>query len=58
MSYLENQPDTLQVTWLDDRRWQVTLPLHGGANEIHLVALDRRGVQVGQDAVVVTTTVP
>lgn len=46
----------LTVTWLDDQRWQATLPLAAGTNEIILEARNFRGAVVGQDSIAVTTT--
>lgn len=48
--------NALAVTWLDDRRWQVILPLQAGTNEIQLAAFDYRGAAVGQDSITVITT--
>ena len=46
----------LDLTWVDDQNWQVTVPLVAGPNEVTLVATDLRGAAVGTDAVVVTST--
>ncbi|PYJ97131.1 MAG: hypothetical protein DME23_17060, partial [Verrucomicrobia bacterium] len=51
------QTNALPVTWLDDQRWQITLPLEAGANNLRLFAFDYHGAQVGQDSITVTTTV-
>lgn len=44
----------LAVTWVDDERWQVTVPLVEGENTIELVATDYQGTEVGADTIVVT----
>jgi hypothetical protein len=46
----------LSVAWLDDQRWQTTVPLAAGTNVIALRAYNFRGVPVGQDSISVTTT--
>jgi len=51
------QTNALPITWLDDQRWQITLPLQAGANDLLLLAFDYHGAQVGQDSITVTTTV-
>ncbi|MCB9690093.1 MAG: lamin tail domain-containing protein [Alphaproteobacteria bacterium] len=47
-------PDPLEVTWLDDRTWQVTVPLLLGPNPVDLTAVDLAGQVVGTDTLVVT----
>lgn len=44
----------LDVHWLDDQRWQITVPLQPGENLIDLEAYDHQGMLVGADAVRVT----
>ncbi|HWH68456.1 MAG TPA: lamin tail domain-containing protein, partial [Candidatus Sulfotelmatobacter sp.] len=53
---LAGQTNLLGVTWLDDQRWQVQVPLAQGTNLIQLVAYDYRGAVVGQDSITVTTS--
>jgi len=51
----------LDVVWLDDTRFEVTLPVAPGTNNVTLVAHNFDGVQVGTDAVVVeslSTVIP
>jgi hypothetical protein len=50
------QSTPLPVKWLDDRRWQVTVPLQPGRQSITLLALDRQGNQVGTATATVTTS--
>jgi hypothetical protein len=54
---LAGATNLLPVTWLDDVRWQATVPLAAGDNLLQLVAYDYRGTPVGQAAIVVTSTV-
>ncbi len=54
---LAGTTNLLPVTWLDDVRWQATVPLVAGDNLLQLVAYDYRGTPVGQAAIVVTSTV-
>jgi hypothetical protein len=49
--------NALPVNWLDDQRWQLTLPLTAKTNVIVLEAFDFRGRKVGEDVIGVTTTV-
>ncbi len=48
--------DPLEVTWVDELTWEVTVPLDEGPNEIALVATDLHGEVVGTDSIVVTST--
>ncbi len=53
------QPGTLSplnVNWLDDQRWQITVPLKPGANTVTLQAFGYRGDLVSEDSISVTTT--
>jgi hypothetical protein len=50
----EEQP--LEVIWLDQDSWQVTLPLSTGANAIALETYDRSGNAISSDSITVTTT--
>jgi hypothetical protein len=54
---LAGSTSLLPVTWLDDQRWQATVPLEVGSNWLQLVAYDYRGATVGQAAIAVTSTV-
>jgi hypothetical protein len=49
-------PDPLDVTWLGDVTWQVTLPLAPGLNVLDLTATDLAGNVVGADGIEVTAT--
>jgi len=53
---LDGAADPLDVTWLDDLTWQVSVPLDAGPNEVPLVATDLHGEVVGTDSIVVTST--
>ncbi|MCP4872445.1 MAG: hypothetical protein GY898_27440 [Proteobacteria bacterium] len=53
---LEEGAEPLDLTWLDDLTWRVTVPLEQGANDLTLRALDLRGEAVGSDTIVVTST--
>ena len=48
--------EPLDLTWLDGRTWQVSVPLDDGPNEITLAATDLQGEVVGTDSIVVTST--
>ena len=48
--------EPVAVTWLDGRRWRITVPVEVGANALALTAIDHDGVGVGSDAVTVTHT--
>jgi hypothetical protein len=50
------QRSPLPVRWLDDKRWQVTIPLQPGRQTIELNAFDLQGNQVGTATATVTTT--
>src|SRR5205814_7749711 len=43
--------------WLDNERWQTTLPLTAGPNRIELRAYNFRGVQVGEASIVIGSTI-
>ncbi len=47
---------SLPVRWLDDRRWQVTVPLQAGDQQITLQAYDLQGQPVGSSSIQVTTS--
>src|SRR6185503_16465604 len=47
----------LPITWLDEQRWRLTLPLDKGSNNIVLQAVNFRGTEVGQDSISVNTTI-
>jgi len=53
---LEGAEEPLELSWIDERTWQVTVPLESGPNDVGLVATDLHGRVVGTDAVVVTST--
>ena len=53
---LDGATDPLELTWIDERNWRVTVPLAEGPNDVTLVATDLRGAVVGTDAVTVTST--
>ena len=55
---LDGATTPLELTWLDEQRWRVTVPLASGANDVTLVATDLWGAVVGNDAIVVTSTAP
>lgn len=46
----------LPVRWLDDKRWQVTVPLQAASQQIELQAYDLQGQQVGTSRIQVTTS--
>lgn len=50
---LGSQP--LDITWLDDSRWRVTVSLDEGDNTLTLTAADLNGEVVGTDSIVVTS---
>ena len=53
---LDGAADPLEVSWVDDESWQVTVPLAEGPNALVLVATDLHGAIVGTDSIVVTST--
>jgi hypothetical protein len=53
---LTGQPAPLPLTWLDATRWRVAIPLAPGENPLTLEARNRRGENVGQDAITVRST--
>ena len=53
---LAGAAEPLEITWLDETTWQVTVPLEDGRNEVTLVASDLQGELVGTDSMVVTCT--
>ena len=53
---LGSRTNLLPVTWLDDVRWQTTIPLQPGTNRLQLEAYDYRGATVGQAAIQVVTS--
>ena len=53
---LNGQLNPLNVTWLDEDTWEVTVPLVFGANNLTLEAFDHQGAPVGIDSLVVTST--
>jgi len=52
---LDGAADPLTVTWLDEVRWQVVVPVVKGSQEVVLSATDLRGEVVGTDSVGVTS---
>lgn len=48
--------EPVAVTWLDARRWRITVPVEVGANALVISAIDHDGAQVGSDTVTVTHT--
>jgi len=46
--------DPLDVHWLDDERWRISVPLQPGDNAIALEAYDHQGALVGDDSIGVT----
>ena len=51
---LDGTAGSLELTWVDDVTWQVTVPLEEGDNALTLVATDLHGEVVGTDSVFVT----
>lgn len=43
----------MEVSWLDGRRWRLTLPLLLGPNAFTLTALDSSGAAIGSDSVTI-----
>ena len=46
--------EAIDVTWLDDTTWQVTVELVGGTNDITIRALDYFGDEIHNDSITVT----
>jgi hypothetical protein len=55
---LDGASSPLELTWVDDRTWQATVPLQAGPNTLGLIATDLSGAVVGEDAIVVTFEAP
>ena len=53
---LDGTAAPLDVAWTDEGRWQVTVPLADGRNDLNLIATDLRGAVVGTDSIGVTST--
>ena len=51
---LDGAAEPLEVSWVDENTWRVTVPLVEGPNDVTLRATDLRGAVVGTDSVVVT----
>jgi hypothetical protein len=49
-------PEPAPVTWLDGRRWRLTLPVVAGANAFSLTAADHDGAAVGSATLTITNT--
>lgn len=49
-------PSALPLTWLDEERWEVQVPLFPGANAMTLTGLDFSGDAVGSDTITITNT--
>ncbi len=54
--WLDGATAPLDLTWVGDQAWRVTVPLEAGPNDVTLVATDLRGAVVGTDSIVVTFT--
>jgi hypothetical protein len=54
--YRAGSSTPLPLTWIDDQRWEATVPLAFGRNNIELVALNFRGLEVGRDTISVVTS--
>lgn len=49
-------PEPAPVTWLDGRRWRLTLPVVTGSNALTLTAANHDGATVGTATVTITNT--
>ena len=49
--------EAIDVTWLDDTNWEVTVELVGGANNLTIRALDYFGDEIHSDSITVTAPV-
>jgi hypothetical protein len=54
---LAGSDEPLTVTWLDQSRWRVTVPIAFGPNPLVFEALDFQGVVVGSDTILLTSSV-
>ncbi|MGI8601402.1 MAG: lamin tail domain-containing protein [Verrucomicrobiales bacterium] len=52
--HVNDSPESLPVTWLDQNSWRITVPLGTGANTVTLTAFNLQGQQVGTDSIVIT----
>ena len=52
-----NEPAALEITWLDDENWQVTLPTTSGSYDIELQAIDHQGSLAGTDTVHIDSSI-
>jgi hypothetical protein len=50
------QTNMLPIAWLDDQRWQITVPLQPGTNNVQLSAYDYRGGTVGHASIQIATS--
>ena len=55
--YLNGQLDPLDVIWLDDQRWQLTIPIGYGDNLLNFEARNHQGAVVGSDSITVGSTI-
>jgi hypothetical protein len=53
---LAGSDDPLQVEWIDDESWRITLPVQFGPNAFDIEAYDHQGNLVGSGSIVVTST--
>jgi len=53
---LAGETNALPVYWVDDQKWQMTFPLHHGANTLAIEGYTFHGTKVGEDTITVTTT--
>ena len=55
--HLQDNDAPLEVTWTDVDKWEISLPLALGQNDIRLQTFDYQGNELDTDSVVVTSTV-
>ncbi|KKL66601.1 hypothetical protein LCGC14_2143350, partial [marine sediment metagenome] len=55
--HVEGFLEPLEVTWLDDRQWQATIPVAYGDNLLNFKAYNHQGKLVGSDSITVDSTV-
>ena len=54
---LADTTQSIDVEWVDDVQWQLTLPVQAGVHEYTLLAFNRQGEQVGNATVAIESTV-
>ena len=54
---VDGLPEPLEVTWLDDKQWQVTVPVAYGDNLLNFKVYNHQDQLVGSDSITVGSTI-